>query len=354
MANNIFSSKFVKYPYIVAELSGNHKQNFDEAVKLIRAAKESGADAVKLQTYTADTLTINSDRKEFIIDDGIWKGNSLYDLYKIASTPWEWHEELFRIAKQLNITIFSSPFDSQSIDYLENLDCPIYKIASPELIDLPLIEKAAQTGKPLILSTGMANDQEINEAVEIVRSSGCKKYALLHCVSAYPAQPDQSNLKCITKLYDKFKCITGLSDHTTGISVPIAAAALGAKIIEKHLTLSRGNGAVDSIFSIEPDELTKVVKTTKIIYQGIGDGSIGTNESEINSLKYRRSIYATEDIKKGDFFSEKNIASIRPSFGLPPKYIPKLYGTRSEKTIKKGQPLDLSMVGKRLKQTILS
>jgi len=312
-------------PYIIAELSGNHNGDIERAFKLIEAAKEAGADAVKLQTYTADTMTLNCDGPDFMINDGLWKGYKLYDLYKVAHTPWDWHPALFEKGKELGITVFSTPFDETAVDFLESLNAQLYKIASFELNHHPLISYVAKTKKPMIMSTGMASIEEINDAVAIAISSGCRDLTLLHCISAYPAPIHECNLATMLDLKKRFPaCKIGLSDHTLGTTVAIAAVALGAAVIEKHITLSRDEGGVDSAFSLEPKELEQLCTATKEAALAIGQINYERSESENKNRIFRRSIYATQDIKKGQKFSKENIRIIRPGFGCAPNNIYKL------------------------------
>ena len=331
-------------PYIIAELSANHNGSITRAFESILAAKESGVDAVKIQTFTADTITIRSDRKEFQIKGGLWDGSNLYDLYKEAETPYEWHKPLFDYAKKIGVTIFSSPFDSTAVDLLEELNTPAYKIASPEIIDLPLIKYVAQTKKPMIISTGMANLNEISEAVEIARENGCQDLVLLHCISGYPSPPEQSNLRTIPDLADKFNVLSGLSDHTMGTTVATASVALGACIIEKHFTLSRADKGPDSAFSLEPNELKQLCQNTKIAWESLGVAGYKLKASEENSKKHRRSLYTIRDIQQGEEFTTENIRSIRPGLGLPPKYLNKVLSSRAACDITKGTPIKLNFI----------
>ena len=307
-------------PYIIAELSANHNGSIDRAFESILAAKEAGADAVKIQTYTADTITIKSDREEFQVKGSLWDGYNLYDLYKEAETPYEWHKYLFDYAKKIDITIFSSPFDFTAVDLLEKLEAPAYKIASPEIIDLPLIKRVAQTGKPMIISTGMANLKEIGEAVQVARKNGCQDLVLLHCISSYPAPVEQSNLRTIPDLAERFGILSGLSDHTMGTTVATTSVALGACVIEKHFTLSRNDKGPDSEFSLEPDELKRLCQDTKIAWQSLGVVDYNLKESEEIGYGSRRSLYAVQDIQQGEKFTKDNIKIIRPGFGLSPKH----------------------------------
>lgn len=322
-------------PYIIAELSANHNGKLETALKIIEEAKKSGADAVKLQTYTADTITLNSDAEEFRIKGGLWDGRTLYDLYQEAHMPWDWHKPLFEHAKKLGITIFSSPFDTTAVDLLEELNAPAYKIASFEAVDLPLIKYVASTGKPMIISTGMADAEEIKEAIEAAREGGCKELAILHCVSGYPAPAEDYNLRTIPDMIERFGLVTGLSDHTLDNTTAITSVALGASIIEKHFTLDRNGGGPDDSFSLEPVDLTALCKDSKTAWQALGSVNYGCKASEQGNIKFRRSLYFVKDLKAGDILTEDSIRSVRPGFGLAPKYFDELIG----KTIKK----DISM-----------
>lgn len=330
-------------PYIIAELSANHNGDIERAFAIMRASKEAGADAVKLQTYSADTMTIDHDGPGFKIERGLWKGRSLYELYQEAGTPWEWHVPLFAYGKELGITVFSTPFDNTAVAYLEEQNVPAYKVASFELLDLPLIQTIAATGKPMIMSTGMADRVEIEEAVEAARTGGCNELVILHCVSAYPATPEDSNLKIISDLASRFNCIVGLSDHTLGVVTSIAGVALGASIIEKHVTLRRSDGGPDSAFSLEPNELSILCKETRTAWSAIGEVSYkrGTSEEDMSVL--RRSLYAVEDIPKGATLSNKNIRAIRPGYGLPPKHFPNILGKKATSLILRGTPLSFDL-----------
>ncbi len=333
-------------PYIVAEMSGNHNRNIKNALALIQAAKECGADAIKLQTYTPDTITINHDNPEFIVNGGIWNGRKLYDLYEEAHTPWEWHEELFKFAENIGITIFSSPFDLTAIDFLEKLNCKAYKIASPEIIDLELIKKVALTNKPIIISTGMANKEEINDAIQVAKENGNNQIIILHCTSAYPTPISESNLSTINEITRLFNVHTGLSDHSLGIDVACYACLLGASLIEKHFTLDRNKGGVDSEFSLNPEEFRKLVVESKKVNLILGNPAFGPTNSEAISLTGRRSLYVVDRIKKGEKFSRKNIKSIRPGNGLKPKLIENVLGLRASRDIEFGEPLDFNMIEK--------
>jgi N-acetylneuraminate synthase len=331
-------------PYIIAELSGNHNQEFDRAVAVMKAAKNAGADAVKLQTYTADTMTIDSEGPGFVVDLPLWKGRRLHELYQEAYTPWEWHDALFAKAKEIGITIFSTPFDATAVDFLEALSAPAYKIASFELLDIPLIERCAATGKPLIISTGMGAEQEIAEAVAAARGAGAQDIVLLQCVSAYPAPADEAYLANIPELAKRFGVMTGLSDHTLGVSVSLAAVALGASVIEKHVTLRRADGGVDSTFSLEPEELEQFVKEAGAISRAVRGPKFGPKPSELSSLVYRRSLYAVADIPSGALFTSENIRAIRPGHGLPPKHMREILGRSAARNISRGEPLGWTMI----------
>lgn len=331
--------------YLIAELSANHNQNFDAAVELVRAAKEAGADAVKLQTYTADTLTIDSDKEYFRVDGGtLWDGRTLYDLYNEAHTPWEWQPKLKRLADEIGVHLFSSPFDSTAVDYLEGMDVPAYKVASFEIVDLPLIEKIAGTGKPLIISTGMATAGEIEDAVAAARGAGATQIALLKCTSAYPADPSQMNLRTIPDLAAAFGVPVGLSDHTMGVIAPVVAVTLGACIIEKHFTLSRSIPGPDSAFSLEPDEFKTMVQAVRTAERASGKIQYGAEPDEEKSRVFRRSLFAVSDVKAGEVFTPDNVRSIRPGHGLPPKHLKEVLGLRASRDIERGTPLSWDLV----------
>lgn len=334
------STNLMAMPFIIAELSGNHNGDLNRAFELMEMAKEAGANAVKLQTYTADTITMDHDSPDFLIKGGLWNGYKLYDLYKEAHTPWEWHEALFAKGKELGIIIFSTPFDETAVDLLESLEAPLYKIASFELIHHPLIACVAQTKKPMIMSTGMASLEEITEAVDVAFSNGCTDLTLLHCVSEYPAPVEHCNLATMMDLKQRFpQCKVGLSDHTLGTTVAIAAVALGATTIEKHVTLSRAGGGVDSAFSLEPHELKHLCEASRDAALAIGHVSYQRSESERGNMIFRRSIYAVKDIAEGENFTKENIRVIRPGYGAKPKEYNNLLGAVSTKKILRGTPL---------------
>lgn len=332
--------------YIIAELSANHNQRYEQAVKLVQAAKDAGADAVKLQTYTADTLTIQSDQEYFRIGGGtLWDGRTLHDLYLEAYTPWDWQPRLMEIAVSLGMDLFSSPFDFSAVDFLEQMNVPAYKIASFELTDLPLIQRAARTGKPIIISTGMATLSEIADAVQAARDAGASEIALLKCNSAYPAPAEEMNLRTIPHLADAFHVPVGISDHTLGITVPVAAVTLGACMIEKHFTLSRASGGPDSAFSLEPDEFRMMVEAVRVAEKALGEVSYSLSKSEASSRVLRRSLFVVRDVSRGEAFTEENIRSIRPGHGLSPKYITQIIGRHAVKDIRMGTPLSWDLVG---------
>lgn len=334
-------------PLIIAEMSGNHNQSLERALKIIEQIAHSGAHAVKLQTYTADTITINCTKLDFYIRDqnSLWKNNYLYTLYQKAYTPWEWHEPIFKRAKELGLIAFSTPFDLTAVDFLEELDCPIYKIASFENVDLRLIRRVAETGKPIIMSTGMATLAELDEAVRTIRATGNDQIVLLKCTSTYPADPQDSNLRTIPHLKELFGCEVGLSDHTLGIGVAVAAVALGATVIEKHFTLSRAEGGVDAAFSLEPHEMKLLVEETQRAYQALGRVHYGPTESEKKSLVYRRSLYFVKDMAAGEVITEECIRSIRPGYGLPPKYYDMLLGKRVNQAVERGTAVSWEHIG---------
>jgi N-acetylneuraminate synthase len=330
-------------PFVIAEMSGNHNQSLERALQIVDAAADAGAHALKIQTYTADTMTLDISVGEFFISNAnsLWDGTSLYDLYKRAYTPWEWHEPIFKHARKRGLVAFSTPFDATAVEFLEGLDVPCYKIASFENTDIPLIRLVATTGKPLIISTGMATMDEIAETVDAARSAGCRDLVLLKCTSSYPSSPLSSNIRTIPELRNRFGCDVGLSDHTMGLGVSIASVALGASVIEKHFTIQRSDGGVDSAFSMEPHELTALVEQTKNAWQSLGEIQVGPTEEEIPSLQFRRSLYVVNDVEKDQVFSTNNIRAIRPGSGLPPKMMDEVIGLRATRDIKRGTPLSL-------------
>ena len=334
-------------PYIIAEISGNHNQSLDRALKIVEAAAKAGAHAIKLQTYTADTMTLAINEGEFFISDeqSLWKGSSLHELYKLAHTPWEWHAPIMARAHELGMACFSTPFDESAVDFLESLEVPAYKIASFENIHLPLIRKVAATGKPMIISTGMATLAEIDEAVRASREASCRDLILLKCTSTYPATPESSNVLTIPHLRAMFGCEVGLSDHTMGVGASVAAVAHGATVIEKHFTLKRADGGVDSAFSLEPDELRMLVVETERAWQSLGQVTYGPSEAEKKSMVFRRSIYVADDLKAGDVLTRENLRCVRPGMGLPPKYFDLLLGRRVNQDVKKGTPMGWGLVG---------
>ncbi|MDP3396782.1 MAG: pseudaminic acid synthase [Methanoregula sp.] len=331
--------------FIIAEMSANHLQNFDLAVKIIREAAKCGADAIKLQTFTPDTLTIDCDRDCFTISQGtVWDGRTLYDLYSEACSPWEWQPELKKIAEEEGLVCFSTPYDQTAVEFLEKMNVPAYKVASFEILDVPLIECVASKNKPVIISTGISTISEIAEAVATCRNAGNNDIILLKCTSAYPAPPDEINLKTIKNLAETFGVIAGLSDHTAGISVPVGAVALGACVIEKHFTLSRDNGGPDAGFSLEPDEFNRMVKSIREVEKAIGSVTYELSATSKRNRAFARSLFAVRDIPAGETLSSQNIRSIRPGFGLPPKYLKQLIGKKSSKMILRGTPLSWDMV----------
>jgi pseudaminic acid synthase len=328
-------------PYIIAELSANHNGDISRAFRIMEEAKKSGADAIKLQTYTHDTITMDCDSEDFQIHGGLWDGQTLYELYKGAHMPWEWHKPLFEKAKELGITIFSSPFDFTAVELLEELNAPAYKIASFEVIDLPLIARVAKTGKPMIISTGMATQEEIAEAIQTARDNGCSDLVVLQCVSGYPAPAEQYNLRTIPDIVQRFNVLAGLSDHTIDNATAVAAVALGACLIEKHVTLDRNGGGADDSFSLEPAELTQLCRDSKTAWSALGKVNYERTEAEKGNVKFRRSLYVVKDIMAGEELTNDNVRSIRPGFGLPPKYLPKLLGKLAKFSMKKGYALTL-------------
>jgi pseudaminic acid synthase len=331
--------------YVIAELSANHNQDFETAVKLVHAAKDAGADAVKLQTYTADTITIASDREEFRIGGGtLWDGRTLHDLYAEAYTPWDWQPRLMQVANDLGLDLFSSPFDDTAVDFLEEMKVPAYKVASFELVDIPLIRKMAQTGKPIIMSTGMATVEEIEEALDTARQAGASQIALLKCTSAYPSPPEEMNLRTIPELSRRFGVPVGLSDHTMGTAVPVAAVSLGACIIEKHLTLSRSQPGPDSAFSLEPQEFKAMVDAVRVAKKALGEIHFGITEKDAASRKFRRSLFVVRNVKRGELFTAQNVRSIRPAHGLHTRHLPDVLGRRAAMDIDCGTPLRWDLV----------
>lgn len=333
-------------PFIIAEMSGNHNQSLERALEIVDAVARTGAHAIKLQTYTADTMTLDLKEREFFISDdkSPWKGQSLYDLYKIAHTPWDWHKPIFDHAKKLGLICFSTPFDETSVNFLEKLRSPAYKIASFENTDIPLIQRVASTGKPLIISTGMATLEELDESVNAARQSGCKDLILLKCTSTYPATPENSNLLTVPYLRDRYGCEIGLSDHTLGIGVAVASVALGATVIEKHFTLRRADGGVDSAFSMEPDEMKQLVEETGRAWQSIGKTFVGPTEAEKSSITFRRSLYIVKELKAGDILTNENVRAIRPGLGLPPKHLNQILGKKIKCGVKMGTALAWSLL----------
>lgn len=331
-------------PFIIAEMSGNHNHSLERALEIVDAAADAGVDALKIQTYTADTITIDKNDGEFLIADpnSLWKGESLYSLYQKAYTPWEWHKPIFERCKEKGIIGFSTPFDFTAVDFLEELNVPFYKIASFENVDIPLIRKVAQTGKPIIASTGMASLAELSELAETAKANGCNDLTLLKCTSSYPASPAGSNLATIPHMKALFDCTVGISDHTLGIGVAVASIAFGAMVIEKHFTLSRADGGVDAEFSLEPQEMKQLVKEVNAAYEAIGGVHYGLTSQE--STKFRRSLYIVEDMKAGDVITEKNMRSIRPGLGLPPKYYDILLGKKVKCDVKRGTALSWDMI----------
>ncbi len=333
-------------PFIIAEMSGNHNQSLDRALKIVEAAAASGAHALKIQTYTPDTMTLDLDEREFHIADpnSLWAGTSLYKLYGEAYTPWEWHASIFARAKELGMIAFSTPFDDTAIDFLEELNVPCYKIASFENTDLPLIRRVAATGKPVIISTGMASIAELDETVRTARDAGCEQLILLKCTSTYPATPENTNITTIPHLRELFSCEVGLSDHTMGIGVSVASVALGATVIEKHFTLDRSEGGVDSTFSMEPDEMHQLVMETERAWQALGNVNYGATDAEKKSIQFRRSLYIVEDIKTGEVLTTKNLKAIRPGLGLATKYLPVFLGKRVTRDCQRGTPLSWDLI----------
>jgi pseudaminic acid synthase len=333
-------------PFIIAEMSGNHNQSLDRAIAIVKAAAKSGAHALKLQTYKPDTITLNINKNEFVINDkeSLWNGKTLYNLYKEAYTPWEWHETIIKEANQLGMLCFSSPFDNTAVDFLEELNVPAYKIASFENVHIPLIRKVSSTGKPIIVSTGMASIADIDKIVKTLRESGCKDYLLLKCTSTYPASPKDSNILTIPHMRELFKCEIGLSDHTMGLGTAIAAISHGATVIEKHFTLNRADGGVDSDFSMEPDEMSQLVVESERAWKSLGIISYGPTKKEKSSMIFRRSLYIAEDLLEGEILDEKNLRIVRPGYGLDPYYYDILIGQSIKKNVKKGTPMSWDLI----------
>ena len=333
-------------PFVIAEMSGNHNQSLERALEIVEAAARSGSHGLKIQTYTAGTMTLDIAEGEFFINDpdSLWKGNSLYQLYEQAFTPWEWHEPIFKRCQELGIIGFSTPFDATAVDFLESLNTPCYKIASFENTDLPLIRKVASTGKPLIISTGMATVAELDETVRAAREAGCQDLILLKCTSTYPATPENTNILTIPHLKELFNVQVGLSDHTMGLGVSVASVALGATCIEKHFTLCRNDGGVDAAFSMEPEEMRQLVIESERAWQALGKISCGVTEAEKKSMAFRRSLYVVQDVAAGELFTPENVRAIRPGLGLPPKYYEILLGKQAKVALKRGTPLTWSAI----------
>ncbi|MFQ2103641.1 pseudaminic acid synthase [Aeromonas rivipollensis] len=327
-------------PYVIAEMSANHNGNLQAAFNIIEQAKKAGADALKIQTYRPDTITLNSNLPDFQIKDGLWSGRTLYELYEWAHTPWEWHTPLFEHARRVGITIFSSPFDPTAVDLLEDLNAPAYKIASFEAVDLPLIRYVAGTGKPMIISTGMANAEEIAEAIDAARAGGCKELAILHCVSGYPAPAEDYNLRTLLDMQQRFGLVTGLSDHTLDNTTAIASVALGASIIEKHFTLDRNGGGPDDSFSLEPTELQQLCTGAKTAWSALGQVDYSRKTSEVGNVKFRRSLYFVKDLQVGETITADAVRSVRPGFGLAPKYLPDVIGKTVTQPILANTPVN--------------
>lgn len=331
-------------PYIIAELSANHNGQLATALKIVEEAKAAGADAVKLQTYHPDTITLNSDTEDFQIKGGLWDGRTLYELYEQAHMPWAWHKPLFEHAHKLGITIFSSPFDTTAVDLLEDLNTPAYKIASFEAIDLPLIEYVARTGKPMIISTGMADAEEIQEAIDAARGAGCQELAILHCVSGYPAPAEDYNLRTIPDMIQRYGLVTGLSDHTLDNTTAVASAALGASIIEKHFTLNRQGGGPDDSFSLEPPDLAALSRDSATAWKSLGKVDYGRKSSEQGNVRFRRSLYFVKDMKAGEIITESCIRSVRPGYGLAPKYLREIIGMRVKQSVTANSPATRQLI----------
>ncbi|WP_144639578.1 pseudaminic acid synthase [Bordetella genomosp. 13] len=326
-------------PFIIAELSANHNGKLETALRIIEEAKKAGAHAVKLQTYKPDTITLDSDGKDFLITGGLWDGRTLYDLYQEAHMPWEWHAPLFEHARKLGITIFSSPFDNTAVDLLEDLNAPAYKIASFEAVDLPLIKYVASTGKPMIISTGMADEQEIQEAIDAAREGGCKQLAILHCVSGYPAPAEDYNLRTIPDMIARYGLVTGLSDHTIDNTTAIASVVLGASLIEKHFTLNRNGGGPDDSFSLEPEGMAALCRDSHTAWASLGRVDYGCKSSEQGNVKFRRSLYFVKDLAAGEVITEDAVRSVRPGYGLPPKALPSVIGKRAARAVQRNTPV---------------
>lgn len=337
-------------PYIIAEMSANHNGDLNAALRIIEEAKRAGADAIKIQTYRPDTITLKSDLPDFQITDGLWAGRTLYDLYEWAHTPWEWHKPLFEHARKLGITIFSSPFDNTAVDLLEDLNAAAYKIASFEAVDLPLIKYVARTGKPMIISTGMADAEEIQEAIDAAREGGCKELAILHCVSGYPAPPEDYNLRTIPDIIERFGLVTGLSDHTLDNTTAIASVVMGASIIEKHFTLDRSGGGPDDSFSLEPAELAALCRDSKTAWAALGKVDYGRKSSEQGNVKFRRSLYFVKDLKAGETITTDAVRSVRPGFGLPPKNLNAIIGKTLRSDVRFGLPVSFELIQRESKQ----
>lgn len=333
-------------PFIIAEMSGNHNQSLDRALEIVEAASVSGVHGFKLQTYTADTMTLNVKKDEFLISDpnSLWYGRSLYDLYQEAHTPWEWHKPIFDLARKLGLIAFSTPFDETAVDFLEALDVPCYKIASFENTDIPLIRKVASIGKPMIISTGMATIAELDETVRACREYGCQEIVLLKCTSTYPATPENTNISTIPHMRKLFNCEVGLSDHTLGLGAAVASVPLGATVIEKHFTLSRTDGGVDSAFSLEPREMKALVEESRRAWQALGHVSYGPTQQEKASIKFRRSLYITKNMEAGEVLTKETVRSIRPGFGLHPRYLDVILGMKIKQNVQKGTALDWPLI----------
>lgn len=333
-------------PFVIAEMSGNHNNSLEKALSIIDAAAAAGAHAIKLQTYTADTLTIDVSHGEFFIEDpnSLWKGRNLYELYQEASTPWEWHKALFDRAKEKGIICFSTPFDETAVDFLEALDMPVYKVASFENNHLPLLKKIAQTGKPVIMSTGISTLSDIEDAVTTLRENGCTQLVLLKCTSTYPASPENTNILTIPHMASLFNCHVGLSDHTLGVGTSVAAVALGARVIEKHFTIDRSEGGVDSAFSMEPHEFRSLVEETKRAFLSLGEVKYGILKDELKSLTFKRSVYIVKDMKAGEIISEEHIRIIRPGLGIAPKFYPIMLGKKINRDVKRGTALTFDLI----------